>query len=278
MRSTVDAQAVGGAPPGQRRGAWLHGVVRDVDAARLATIGGIDGHPVRLVRGAGLTAVVSSVPMAEYGEEALHRNLEDLSWLERTARAHHQVVEELFRAGPVVPARLATVYHDAERVATVLAERRDQFAGTLDRFAGRSEWGVKGYLVPGAAAGPPERAGAGGAGAAYLRRRRAQLVATEEGQQAAARDAALVHETLSDRAVEGRRHPPQDRRLSGAPTAMVLNGAYLVESTRLPEFRDLVDALSTRHPAIRLQLTGPWPPYSFAADETPTEAAAEGAR
>jgi hypothetical protein len=278
MSSTADPVVVAGATSAERPIAWLHGVARDVEPERLATISGLDGHPVRPVRAAGLTAVVSRVPMSAYGEEALRRNLEDLAWLERTARTHHRVVDALFRGGPVVPARLATVYHDDERVAAVLRERRAQFAATLDRLAGRTEWGVKGYVVPGAAAARSEPTGAGGAGAAYLRRRRAQLLAREEGQQAAARDAALVHQALSARAQVARRHPPQDRRLSGAAAAMVLNGAYLVDSARAAEFTELVETLSARHPAIRLQLTGPWPPYSFAAGDPPEEAAAEDPR
>jgi hypothetical protein len=45
---------------------------------------------------------------------------------------------------------------------------------------------------------------------------------------------------------------------------MVLNGAYLVPEGRAGEFADQVRALTERHPAVRLELTGPWPPYSFA--------------
>lgn len=247
-------------------GTWLHGVVRDAGAEVLAATVGMAGTPVRAVRAAGLAAVVSTVPLTEYGEEALRRNLEDLAWLERAARAHHAVVAALAQAGPVVPARLATVHHGDDRVAALLATRRAELAAVLDRLAGRDEWGVKGYVVPGATPRAAEPAGAGGAGAAYLRRRRAQLTAREEGQRVAGEAAAAVHAELAGHAVAARRHPPQDRRLSGAATAMVLNGAYLVDTGALAAFTELVRALGERHPEIRLELTGPWPPYSFVAD------------
>jgi Gas vesicle synthesis protein GvpL/GvpF len=105
-----------------------------------------------------------------------------------------------------------------------------------------------------------------------LRRRKAQLAAREEGQRAAADAAAAVHTALAEYAVAAGRHAPQDRRLSGASTAMVLNGAYLIDRDGLPGFSALVAALGDRNPAIRLELTGPWPPYSFVAEAT-TDAA-----
>ncbi|MEV0429841.1 GvpL/GvpF family gas vesicle protein [Micromonospora sp. NPDC050495] len=252
------------APTGN--GVWLHGVTAEVVPATLAGLTGIAGTPARAVPAAGLVAVVSDAPLAEYGEEALRRNLEDLGWLERAARAHHAVVDALARSGTVVPARLATVHRDDDRVTRVLRERRDELAGTLARLTGREEWGVKGYLVPGATPRAEERVGGGGSGAAYLRRRKAQLTAREEGQRLAADAAAAVHAALAGYAAAARRHAPQDRRLSGAPTAMVLNGAYLVDRDRLDGFAVLVRELTGRHPELRLEPTGPWPPYSFVAE------------
>ncbi|MFF5173967.1 GvpL/GvpF family gas vesicle protein [Micromonospora sp. NPDC000089] len=247
-------------------GRWLHGVVREPDPAVLAAVSGMDGGPVRAVPAGDLTAVVSAVPLSEYGEEPLRRNLEDLAWLERAARAHHAVVDALARAGAVVPARLATVHHDDARVAAMLTGRRAELAEVLDRLTGRAEWGVKGYVVPGALPRTEAPAGGGGVGTAYLARRRAQLTARDEGQRIAAEAAGAVHTALTRYAAAGHRHAPQDRRLSGAPTAMVLNGAYLVELGAVDGFAALVGELTERHPEIRLELTGPWPPYSFVSD------------
>ncbi|WP_433127550.1 GvpL/GvpF family gas vesicle protein [Micromonospora sp. CA-240977] len=275
MRSTAEVIADRPAPA---TGAWLHGVVRDVEPATLAAIVGMDGAPVRAVPTAGLTAVVSAAPLDEYGEESLRRNLEDLVWLERAARAHHAVVEMLARQGPVVPARLATVYSDDNGVAGSLAARRADLVAALDRLTGRGEWGVKGYLVPGAASVHAEAASAGGVGTAYLRRRRAQLTAREEHQQVASAAADAVHAALCEVAVLGCRHAPQDRRLSGAPTPMVLNGAYLVDVSALSRFTDLVGSFGDRHPGIRLELTGPWPAYSFVADRPDPDGAGRESR
>ncbi len=264
-------------------GVWLHAVTRDLPVADLAGLAGVGGGPVRAVEAAGLVAVVCPVDLDEFGAEPMRRNLEDLAWLETVARAHHAVIDATGRRGGAVPARLGTVYHDDAGVRTVLRERREEFTAVLDRVAGREEWGVKAYATdtaappspppaarvtaPGMAPGP----GGSGPGAAYLRRRRAELGAAERRRQAALDGAEEVHATLAGHAEQASRHPPQDRNLSGQPDPMVLNGAYLVGVAAADRFSAAVASLAGRFPGLRLQLTGPWPPYSFVsvAEEPP---------
>ncbi len=242
-------------------GVWVHGLVAGTGRLDLAGWTGVAGTPLRTVAAAGIAAVVGDVPLSEYGEEALRRNLEDLAWLERAVRTHHAIAEKLSDAGAVVPARLATIYHDDDRVARMMVERHDGLSAALDRLAGREEWGVKAYAVANGA--PSDQPAADRTGAAYLRRRKAQLAAREQGQQATAEAAAAVHAALAGYAVAACRHAPQDRRISGAEATMALNGAYLVDCTEVSGFAALVRELAQRNPAIRLELTGPWPAYSF---------------
>ncbi|WP_199433061.1 GvpL/GvpF family gas vesicle protein [Qaidamihabitans albus] len=226
------------------------------------------GEPARTVEAAGLVAVVSTVDLAEYGEQPLRRNLEDLDWLAATARAHDAVVHTVARsATAAVPLRLATVYLGDERVRVLLADRRTEFAVALDRLAGRTEWGVKGYADPDALAAPPrsgdEAAAGRGSGTAYLLRRRAQLSARESAERTAAEHAGRLHAALTDLSVAGRRHAPQDPNLSGQRAWMVLNGSYLVDDARADEFAAAVSDLDGERSGVSLELTGPWPPYSF---------------
>jgi Gas vesicle synthesis protein GvpL/GvpF len=259
-------------------GVWLHAIGRDLDPARLAGLAGIGGEPVRTVHADGLGAVVTPVDLAEYGEQALRRNLEDISWLAPTARAHHRVVSAVGGTGPVLPARLATVYRSAARVNDLVARRRQELTAVLDRLAGRAEWGVKALAVPDMPAVPVAADDGGGSGASYLRRRRAQLVARETTQQAALDSVEAVHAALAGRVEAAARHRPQDPGLSGEPGTMLLNGAYLVEYRGAADFADAVRQLGEQHPAIRLQLTGPWPPYSFAAIDLEGPAVGQEAR
>jgi hypothetical protein len=243
-------------------GVWLHAVTRELPADGVAGRTGVGGRPLRTVEAAGLIAVVCPVDLAEFGAEPMRRNLEDLAWLEPVARAHHAAVDAVGRLGRAVPARLGTVYHGDAGVRGVLIERHAEFTAALDRVAGRDEWGVKAYAAP----PPPPAAGGAISGTAYLQRRRAQLGAAEHARQAALAHAEQVHTALTERAEDARRHPPQDPGLSGQPDPMVLNGAYLVGADRAERFTATVASLAGRTPALRLQLTGPWPPYSFVGE------------
>ena len=108
-----------------------------------AGLAGVAGQPVHAVPAGGLSAAVSTVSLAEFGQEPLRPHLEDLTWLEQTARAHHRVVEAVADGPPVIPMRLATLYHDDGKVAAMLAERHDDFTAALDPVTGQTEWGVK---------------------------------------------------------------------------------------------------------------------------------------
>jgi hypothetical protein len=48
---------------------------------------------------------------------------------------------------------------------------------------------------------------------------------------------------------------------------MLLNAAYLIDAEGSAEFDSEVAAAAAAHPDLKLDLTGPWPPYSFAGQE-----------
>lgn len=258
-------------------GTWVYAVTAGAGTVP-AGLAGVGGTPLRSVSNEGLVAVVSAVDLAEYGEEPLRRNLEDLAWLEATARAHHNVIDAVAQDGPTVPMQLATLYRSDERVAAMLGDKHEDFQAVLDRIRARVEWGVKIYLSAGEgesapAGGEGEPAGAradgnegGGAsrpGAAYLRRRRSELSAREQAHTAAASSAEEVHAELTALSVEARVHKPQHAQLTGRSEPMIFNGTYLVGEERIGEFTSAVDELAARHGGVRVELTGPWPPYSF---------------
>jgi hypothetical protein len=254
---------------------YLYGVTRGLDLAALGDSPGVAGTPVRGVVAGGLTALVSTVRLAEYGEEALRANLEDLAWIEATARAHHTVVDRAARVAPTAPVRIATVYHDDERVSQVLREGRERFGAALDRITGRSEWGVKAYAYPEddrpveeavspAADGASRQAGVG---TAYLRRRQEQRRRRDEAGRRLTERAQAIDGELRVHTVAVKRHPPQDPRLSGHAGTLILNMAYLLDDARVPEFQALVRDIDERSPGLGVEMTGPWPPYSFIETE-----------
>ena len=258
-------------------GLWAYAITEH-GGGDLSRLTGVAGGTVRTVAAGGFTVLVSDVDLAEFGEVALRRNLENLTWLEEVARAHHHVIDAASGLFPLLPTRLATVYSSHAAMAAALARRQEELRAALRRVGGRVEWGVKAYLAPqqdardteqpaGGQVGGETAPGEGGAGLAYLKRRRAQLNAGERSARAALAGARAVHEELSGRAAQARLHPPQSPQLSGNQMPMLLNTAYLLDASASDGFASAVAAAATAHPELRLELTGPWPPYSFAGED-----------
>ncbi|WP_369373757.1 GvpL/GvpF family gas vesicle protein [Streptomyces sp. cg36] len=245
---------------------YVYAVTRPFDAPLPEEARGLDGLPPRLITHRDLCAAASRVPPAEFGTGPLRDRLEDLDWLAATARTHRTVVAALSAVTCALPLRLATVCRDTVGVHRLLETGRESFGSALERLDGRVEWGVKVYAegVFGEPAAPPDAAPGNGRG--FLRRRLAQRQAREDVWRRAGVVSRSLHRELSGRAEAERLHRPQSARLSGQPGENVLNAVYLVPRERSAEFVAAVEHLAPRDGGVRVELTGPWAPYSFAGD------------
>lgn len=248
---------------------YVYGVTRadDALAERLAALEGVAGAPVRVLSdGNSLALVASSVPAADFREEALRRRLEDLDWLTAVARAHHGVVEAVAAYTTVLPLRLATVYLDDTRAREVLYAGRELFMDRLARLSGHVEWGVKVYVDPSAAPEPPPAPAEAELtpGRSYLRGRRQQQRHRDTAHQAAQRAAEGIEAAGRAYASQRARHRVQQGTLAEAAGENVVNDAYLVPLEQGDAFRAEVRRAADGLAGVRVEITGPWAPYSFA--------------
>ncbi len=262
---------------GAGTGRYLFALTRGLAAPDVAGATAHAGAALEVVAVGDLQAVVCDVDLAEFGEEALRRNLEDLGWLESVARTHNEVVFRAAAQATVAPARLVTICEDDDSVRERVVSVHDAAVAALDRVEGCDEFAVKVYAVAGGAVPAGERpehdrpdqpAGGAGPGASYLRRKKEQAQARRDSGERAAAAATSVEDGLAGSAVARRRLAPQDPRLTGRADPMVLNAAFLVARSEGPRFADLADDLARRHDdAVAVEVEGPWPPYSFATLE-----------
>ena len=237
--------------------------------------------PLELVQGGTIAAVTSPVGLDEFGEAELRARVEDLDWLEQTARGHEHVLEQIQEWATVVPMRLCTVYRTRESLREMLLEREPLLVEALARLSGRTEWGVKAFVVdapdtraqdahpagPDAQTLPAPEPGAG-RGAAYMRERRRESQRSERAAQAVQAVCEDAHARLAAIAVDAVLNRLQPPELANHPGDMVLNGVYLVRDDEHDDFAAEVLALQREHGAdgFQFELTGPWPPYNFVGE------------
>jgi Gas vesicle synthesis protein GvpL/GvpF len=230
---------------------WVYAITGELSPGQLTGLAGVGGGPVRAIAESGLHAVVGDVSAESFGDKALADLLADLASAERIGRVHHQVIACVAADGPVLPLRLGAVYPGDDTVRALLARRRGEFEVLLESFRGTEEWGIKVYAEDGEhprAAQAALRLETGG----------------DEGIGPAMTSADTIDRALSGIAIARRHYPAAVPRAVSGPGAMVLNCAYLLRQDRAAEFTTVAKALDRVAAGIRTDLTGPWPPYSFA--------------
>jgi hypothetical protein len=257
------------------RALYVYGVVPTKSPADLFDdVPGVDPtQPVTLVSDDELAAVASSVPLDEFGTDAIEQNLHSPRWLADKARAHDRVLAAAVGRTTVLPFRFGAIYRNEEQIRELLRERTD-FAAALRRLEGTIEFGVKAYVDQVAlrerlASLDGPNVDDVSEGRAYLQRRQLEHKLDEEVARFTAECAQESHDRLSAAAEEASVAPLQKTGDSHPDRLMTFNGAYLVRADGEERFREALGAVEAEYAehGVRYELTGPWPPYNFVAAE-----------
>ena len=253
---------------------WAYCVLAAGDAGSLPRIEGVEpDSAIDVVVEGDLAAVVSEVPLTEYGDERLREHLNDIVWVERTARRHEAVLDSMLEHCTIVPLRLCTLFHDRDGVRRLLRDDHATLRAGLHALEGRAEWGLKLFADPSRlqTSQEDEGLGAGSEGVGYLNRKQRERDARAAGDELLSRRATEAHERLAQVADAAHANPVQRREAHGRDAEMVLNGVYLVRRDRQDELAQVVEELRREwvHDGFELDLTGPWPGYNFVAGPEP---------
>jgi hypothetical protein len=248
---------------------------------------GISGGPLRAARAAGAWVVVERAAAPELSLRAV--------------RAHDRVVRRVARAAPaVLPVRFGTTAADARALAALLAPVEDAIADALDRVRGCVQYthrvyvhgrGAHGRGAHGRGAHGPDAHGRDAHGPDARDRdapgRDAPGRARASGARRTATPAAGVAERERAREGPGARWLGERLRMRRVPEAAALSDAtrpwvkaeraerhdrpplvgsvyHLVRREDARAYRAaLAKAVASGHGGVRVETTGPWPPYAF---------------
>jgi len=252
---------------------YLYCLARPQAHAALDGPGVDDECPLNLIPFKDVVAVVSAARVDDFVGPPAEARMRDLAWVGPRACRHEEVVERVMRSSPVMPARFAALFSSRESLANWLERHHAAISYALDRFADHEEWAVKGTLDRRTAeasflAAALVRCGSAlssSPGARYFDERRLQAGIGQELDAWLKEVGAGIARALLDCAVEFRERPVVS---SGAPPeegTRILNWAFLVPRSRTDDFGAQVQRINDEHTehGLVLDVSGPWPPYSF---------------
>jgi hypothetical protein len=231
-----------------------------------------------------LAAVVSRVPLTDYGEAALQARLTDATWTAIRAMRHERVVEHFAKRATVVPLRFGAIYLRRASISRMLVERRAELQSILERLRGREEWGISLYrdqaklmaAITSLSSRLREmsaRADAATPGQGYLLRKEIEALRADEARAETRRVIAEIERELAAHSADAARL----RVLKNEATEqgeVAARLAFLIARERYAAFHQAAEQLAQAIAAsgFQLELTGPWPAYNFVGGLTLAEA------
>jgi hypothetical protein len=211
----------------------LYGVVEELEG--LPPVAGVNAGRLERRHIEGLELIVS-------------RTVEGCDVTQEAVLSHANVVEELMgRSGAVLPARFGSAFSDEQALADAVTSNASALARGLSLVRGCFEFGLRVLGGDGAA----ENTSDGLSGRDYMRTRLGE-------EKARRRLAQELHEPLA-------RLSRASARFGGASSDL-LQSAYLVPRHDIAVFGEHVRRLEATHSDVTIICTGPWPPYTFAAN------------
>ncbi len=265
---------------------YLYAIVPRADAMldHNAAVPGVDDQPITALEQGALMAFVSSVSSAEWSSEALDTNVRDMEWLAPRATRHQEVLAAIHAAaGAVLPLPFATLYRDPAAINALLQTRQAEFGEALQRLEGAEEWTLKVFqdrarfeeqlenISPSFAQALAELQTAP-PGRAYLLRKQLDGLRRDEAARATKRVSDELEAAVTATVLQVVREPIAGRRANetsvkpgGDEARLTLRLALLIDRQRRDEVDAALSAILAPFMPLgyHVELTGPWPPYSF---------------
>lgn len=238
---------------------YLYGVSSAAqDEVRLLKNPGVDGiHAVTAMPCGEYLCWVSPVDQAAFKRD-LEENMENLEWLALHGVRHQQVVAEIAQTETIVPARFGTLFSNESALLQDVQARSSALKKLFARIADSDEWGVK-VLVEQQPSAPVSSKPAS-SGRDYLQQKAARMNKKPEHSQAELTQfLAALEKVATDSAPSG--------KVSGAQPGVLWQATFLVARSRRKKWEGVLQEFVQRWQGKRrIEVTGPWPPYSFVSD------------
>ncbi len=237
---------------------------------------GIDGeHPLFAETIGNITAIFSEVDLDDFLGPEGRAHLEDLAWIGPRALRHEEVIMAVMEQVPVLPVRFGTVFSSLEALKEPLRRHQDTWSSFFRDTAGKKEWSIRAYVdrVQARSQIMAER----------LAAEKGQLESLSPGKRyfleqkikgAVEREVTSwlkglgedIQSIIQEVSLSFSERRLLSREVTGLDSEMFFHGAFLLPDRSVDALRGRTDEWNRQHEAhgLRLELSGPWPPYHFA--------------
>jgi len=232
-----------------------------------------DGQPLVQWVLQNVAAVFCTVDLEEWMGRSSEENLQDLTWVGPRACVHEKVVEQIMASSPVLPARFATLFSSLDNLAQLVVSHYSVISAFLDSVVGKEEWAVKmlldraraeEHLLASLVSSRGRDVGAS-PGRTYLCEQRLRDDVRNTLHSWVTTIADLIAGELDPHTVASRSLRTLPRNASGRDKDMAFNWAFLLARDSRGPFHARANQLSAQYAdqGMILDISGPWPPYSF---------------
>ena len=235
-----------------------------------------EGYPLFVYGFGKIQAVLSEVPLTEYGENALQLRLNDPTWFEQTLKKHNGILAQIQTVTSMVPMRLCTICDTSEALTSFLSEHHDDFVNTLELIEGNQSWSFiiacnrrKLHLLTRKASNrvraiEAEISGKGGVDVQHLYEK-LENVLDEEARSVCKACIKHSHTTLSSFASKNLIHSLSGEQDQDSDMQDIFKCEYLVPNQVKESFLGELHSLKESYKSLgfELQIDGPFPPSQF---------------
>lgn len=236
---------------------------------------GINGDEILITKDfSDVAAVVCEVPEEEFSGSSAEARLQDLEWVGPRAVRHEQVIEEVMRYSPVLPARFGSLFSSVQSLGLLVQNNVATINRFFDQVASKQEWSVKGSLSKTKALeaifcerleAVSESLSALSPGIRYVKERQIRSEAEKELAGWMKKACNGVADELMSLSASSKQRKIINLSKEDSDKQTVVNWAFLVGQSLVADFLDGIERANARFndKGLFFECSGPWPPYSF---------------
>jgi hypothetical protein len=224
----------------------------------------------------GFYVVVKSVSSEEFSGENFKRNLSDIEWLETNSREHVEVISILMTQNTVIPFKFGTIFNAENDLKKFITDYSDSLFENFHHIEGREAWSVKIYCdrkllseqideLSEEASALEKQIMASSPGKAFLLRRKKSELVENEMDRICKSNAQNYYGEFRKLSVSTNLNNLLPKEFTGREDTMILNADFLVNKTKVIDFRNTVDTFKKNDSicGFHILATGPLPPFNF---------------